>query len=273
MSVTLTEYYNYNYNPNNDGGGGVSEIIEEENLSSDLFEINHVPAAAICTKEEREIEGSSLFSFDVGNDKGSDCVYVCVGKSESSMDALSWTLNHALPTHSTIVYLIHVFPEIHFIPSPLGKLPKGQVSPDQVESYMAQERGKRRQFLQKYLDRCSASKVNADTMLIESDDVAKAILDLISILNIRRLVIGTNKSSLRKLRSKRGTGIADQILQNTAQACEINVICEGKEVSDQIIGSSTPSPRGREDHLKSLQPQDQSTDSFSCNCFKPRKVL
>jgi hypothetical protein len=41
----------------------------------------------------------------------------------------------------------------------VGKLPKNQVSPEQVETYMAQERGKRGQLLQKFVDACSTSKV------------------------------------------------------------------------------------------------------------------
>lgn len=36
-----------------------------------------------------------------------------------------------------------------------------------------------------------------DTILIESDLVAKALLDLIPILQIRNLVVGANKSQLR----------------------------------------------------------------------------
>lgn len=40
-------------------------------------------------------------------------------------------------------------------------------------------------------------QVKVDTILIESDTVAKAILDLIPILNIRKLIVGTSKSSLR----------------------------------------------------------------------------
>jgi len=38
-------------------------------------------------------------------------------------------------------------------------IPKDQVSPEQVESYMAQERGKRRELLNKFIQLCSASKV------------------------------------------------------------------------------------------------------------------
>lgn len=40
-------------------------------------------------------------------------------------------------------------------------------------------------------------QVKVDTMLIESDIVAKAVVDLIPILNVRKLVVGTSKSSLR----------------------------------------------------------------------------
>jgi hypothetical protein len=88
--------------------------IEEEKYSSDLFEINHgVPLESI----KEDIEGS-VFSFDVYGEHQKDCVYVGVGKSESSMDALSWTLKNAIIDSNTMVFLIHIFPEIHYIPSP-----------------------------------------------------------------------------------------------------------------------------------------------------------
>lgn len=113
----------------------------------------------------------------------------------------------------------------------VGKIPKNQVSQEQVQSYMDQERNKRRELLQKFLNACSSSKVHkppmyhfkgtclcfwvnlfnlnnnkkklmikqvkVDTILIESEMVSKAILDLIPIVNIRKLVLGTTKSSLR----------------------------------------------------------------------------
>lgn len=40
-------------------------------------------------------------------------------------------------------------------------------------------------------------KVKVDTVLIESDMEAKAILDLIPILNIRKLVLGATKAAVR----------------------------------------------------------------------------
>lgn len=46
-----------------------------------------------------------------------DDVYVAVGKSDSSFDALSWALKNAVKPGS-FVYLIHVFPEVQQIPTP-----------------------------------------------------------------------------------------------------------------------------------------------------------
>ena len=39
--------------------------------------------------------------------------------------------------------------------------------------------------------------MQVETILIESDSVINAIVELISVLNIRRLVVGISKSNLR----------------------------------------------------------------------------
>lgn len=72
----------------------------------------------------------------------------------------------------------------------------------------------------------------------------------------------------RKLRSKRGSGVADKMLQNAAEGCVVKIICEGKEVTeDQMIES--PSPRSNDITPKPTQDQeDQRNDTFSCMCFK-----
>ncbi|KAJ0681996.1 hypothetical protein HanPI659440_Chr16g0642381 [Helianthus annuus] len=79
----------------------------------------------------------------------------------------------------------------------VGRLPISQANPEQKESYVSDERSKRAEYLQKFLSLCSSSKVQVETVLIESDMEAKAILDLIPILNIRKLVMGATKSNLR----------------------------------------------------------------------------
>lgn len=69
---------------------------------------------------EIEEDNSSDFPFNnhqQENKEEEDTVYVAVGKSPSSIQALSWTLTN-FTTPSTILYLIHVFPEINLLPNP-----------------------------------------------------------------------------------------------------------------------------------------------------------
>ncbi|TKY72281.1 U-box domain-containing protein 35 [Spatholobus suberectus] len=253
MSATLTETLHHSDEgvsvEDNYGYGGISSVseIEEEN-SSHLHLTSDGPTPMVTISEEEN--------------ENEDTVYVAVSKSQSSMEALSWTLNN-LATPSTMLYLIHVFPETKLLPNPLGvgMIPREQVSPEQVESYMDQERGKRRELLYTFLQSCSASKVKVDTILIESDLIAKAIIDLIPILQIRKLVIGASKSQIRKLRSRKGSGIADQILQNAPESCKVSIVSEGKEVNEQITRAIA------NDTSMSQKNKEQQNASVSCVCF------
>ncbi|CAL5199626.1 unnamed protein product [Lathyrus oleraceus] len=236
---------------NNYGSTGISEIEEEENT------INHHHHHLDTIDNEIEEE---------------DSIYVAVGKSDTSMEALSWTLNN-LTTHSTMLYLIHVFPEIKHIPHPLGvgMIARNQVSGEQVEIYMEQERNKRRQLLHKFIQSCSLSNVKVDTILIESDFIAKAILDLIPILQISNLVIGANKFHLRKSRSRKGNGVADQVVQNAPESCKVRIISEGKEVKDeQVMMMMTPSPKIIATTNSATNVNTKENDSVLCVCFKPK---
>ncbi|KAI3745331.1 hypothetical protein L1987_58442 [Smallanthus sonchifolius] len=251
------------------------EIVEEEEDEEDDYRgIRLMPS---IIEESSDGNGSDLFSSDRNSN---DVVYVVTwrGSDEllsASMDALVWTIGSDLH-ESSIVYLVHVFPELRVIPTPLGRLPISQANPEQKESYVIDERSKRAEYLQKFISLCSSSKVQVETVLIESDMEAKAILDLIPILNIRKLVMGATKSNLRKLKSsskKGGGGTLDQILHNAPQFCEVKVICEGKEVSlqDQSTNeppvsphSTAPSPQDT-----TLKPTQDHPDGFvRCSCFK-----
>ncbi|KAJ8437634.1 hypothetical protein Cgig2_005385 [Carnegiea gigantea] len=279
------------------GGGLISEIIEiaEEDGKAVLSDQSRPP----------DTTSSSLFSIDM--DTAKDVVYVAVGETETSMDALLWTLNHALHPPNALVCLVHVFPPLKFVPGPMGagKVPMSQVSPELADSYLAQHKSQMRQLMGRYMDKCTAYQANtntktklncqvpADTILIESDSVANAILELTSVLKTPKLVVGISKSKLRKLRGQKASGIvAHQILQNAPVGCEIKIVCKGKDVSDQgsasspsrskspaaspkaassvatiATGATTTGAEGSEDNEQKLQ-HSANSNSFSC-CFKP----
>ncbi|KAH7689068.1 Adenine nucleotide alpha hydrolases-like protein [Dioscorea alata] len=208
--------------------------------------------------------GSYMNGGSLSSSNGED-VYVAVGKKKSSMDALSWALKH-LVKPSTFVYLVHVFPEVHHVPTPLGLVPKSHVSAQQVETYMGQQRIKRREMLQKFMDLCHSSQVQVDTLLIESDSIAKAVLDLIPVLNIKRLIVGASKSNLRKLK---GSSKAEQIQKSAPQYCEVTIICDGKQVTDidHKEKSSSNSKIISEKHEKDGRKQ---VIKSSCYCFSKK---
>ncbi|KAL8104213.1 uncharacterized protein LOC141678753 [Apium graveolens] len=258
----------------------MSEIeIEQEEWyrSEELFEIKHLESIYEETgKEDEQVVYVALLGQTTSSNSSS---------SSHDMDALVWTLNHLLhPFSESLVNLVYVFPQLHYIPTPLGKLPINQVNPEQKERYMIQERGKRRDFLQKFLDICAASKVKVETILIESDMEAKALLDLIPILYMKKLVLGAPKSSLRKLRSRKGNETVDQMVQNMPEFCELHIICEGKEVMLEKQTLESPSS-GVPDNINNIVDNNNSSNdisencredefqnnaSFPCSCFTPK---
>ncbi|KAL5056642.1 hypothetical protein RYX36_037324 [Vicia faba] len=210
-------------------GCGYSSKREEEDDyvdSEELFEIN---------LKEEDCE-SSVFSIDIHNNiKKYDVVYVAVGETGSSMGALSWTLKHLVNPNSTTVSLLHIFPQAKRIPTPLGKIPRKCVSQEHVNNYLSQEKMKRKILLQKFIDMCTGSKVKVEMLLIENDNIGKAIVDLVKNLSIRKLVIGTTQSNLRKHVPRRQNSTAEMVLKSIEERCDVKIICEGREVIDQMI--------------------------------------
>lgn len=217
-------------------------------MNGSVWEIEELPSSTVSEpRQARTAEESDI--------------YVAVGKTSSSIDALSWALTH-LATPSSIVYLIHIFPEVHSIPTPLGVVPKNRVSSQQVERHMNQERVKRSQMLQKFMNLCQASKVQVDTLLVESDQVANAVVELISVLGIKRLIVGTAKSNIRKLK---GSSKAEKIHKTAPHYCEVKIICGREAIAYPDISSPPPITEVGRDNGNTKSQLNKVT--VSCHCF------
>ncbi|XP_061344310.1 uncharacterized protein LOC133290259 [Gastrolobium bilobum] len=242
-----SEDYSQNYYSTNE--------IEYDDSEDEKFETNlKVPLDPI--PEDCE---TSVFSFDIQNEK--NVVHVAVNPvGDSSMEALLWVLNHAV-TPSTTVCLVHVYPEIRYISSPLGRMPRNQVNPEYVKFHLTTEQAKKKELLRRFIDKCIDSKVNVEMMLVEGDNVAKTIVDVVWNRCIRKLVIGITNSKLSKSISGTGKGnaIADKVLKNVPDVCDVKIICDRKEVIDQMIGSTSSSPSDSvSGSSKVLKKQDES---------------
>ncbi|ERN13778.1 hypothetical protein AMTRI_Chr06g176840 [Amborella trichopoda] len=215
--------------------------------------------------EERE-------SIEIVERESKDDIYVAVGKKESSYDALRWAINFVVKP-GCLVYLVHVFPPVNYIPSPVGRIPKSQVGPEYLKAYMNEESVRRRSLLQKYISLCSKSKVKVDIMLIESEIVEKAIVELIPVLNIKRLVMGSRRSSRRQRRH----GKAELVRKNAPEYCEVTVVNAGKVVPENQETTppfAIPLKENERSSSKARPEFSRKNDRnfFECTCFSGKFV-
>lgn len=120
--INIINFDNYRLNNNNINNWSSSssshhEIVEEDEDEKDDGGFKIMPSIT----EEYE---NDLFSYDIDRNGNavSDVVYVVTWRgteelSSASMEALAWTLGTDLH-ESSIVYLVHVFPELRVIPTP-----------------------------------------------------------------------------------------------------------------------------------------------------------
>uniref|UniRef100_A0A7N0VEF6 Uncharacterized protein n=2 Tax=Kalanchoe fedtschenkoi TaxID=63787 RepID=A0A7N0VEF6_KALFE len=220
---------------------------------------------AVMSPEIVEIgEDSKSFNTVTNSNSVSICcedVYVGVGKDD--LDLVKWVLEHySSPSASCRVILVHVYPPITHIPTPVGMLLRSQLPQDQARFYSQQENNKKRTLLQKYIRLCQEAKVTADTMLIESNSTAKAILDLIPVLNITRLVMGT-KLSLPSRWLKRITGKGEYVRKNAPEYCQVTVVFGGKNGwQEMAAAAAADSPTS---HARTWRHFE--TNLLDCVCF------
>ncbi|CAK9137554.1 unnamed protein product [Ilex paraguariensis] len=237
--------------------------MEEENMEESPQEWQYCSQRVISPEivEIGEDSKSMISSRDGG---GIDDVYVAVGKND--LNVVKWALEHAVSPGSRI-FLVHVFPPITYIPTPVGRLSRSQLSQEQVQVYVNEESNRRRSLLQKYICLCTDAKVAVDTMILESNSVAKAIVDLISVVNITNLVMGT--SSSRRLR--KGLGKGEFVQKNAPDFCEVTIVCDGKKViSNQQQQLTEPDPSPPSSSHRKPEINRQSERNFYCICFSPK---
>ncbi|KAF8005910.1 hypothetical protein BT93_K0253 [Corymbia citriodora subsp. variegata] len=197
-------------------------------------------------------------------DVGSNDVYVAVGKDD--MDVVKWALDHHVVSsapHHARVFLVHIFPPVAYIPTPVGRLSRSQLSQDQVRVYINEESNRRRNLLQKYIRLCADAKVTVDTMLIEHENIAKAILDLIPVVNITKLVMGTKRApSSRRLTKKLAKG--EYLKKHAPDYCEVTVVYKGQKVSDNERAGELNCPY---EVSGSPVARHSERNFFECVCF------
>ncbi|KAL4634142.1 hypothetical protein ACB092_04G176900 [Castanea dentata] len=238
------------------------EEEEEKNATSEGMEIQYCSSRIMSPEIVEIVEDNNSVTTSRSEVSAND-VYVAVGKDD--LDVLKWALDHAVSPGAR-VFLVHVFPPITYIPTPVGKLSKSRLSKEQARVYINEEHNRRRNLLQKYIRLCNEAKVTVDTVLLESNTTAKAILELITVLNITNLVVGTKRTPCsRRLGKKMAEG--KFIKKNAPEFCEVTIVHDGKKVEDnqqvkELVHSSLASSPSEPEIARQSE-----RNFFECVCF------
>ncbi|KAM0878660.1 hypothetical protein ACQ4PT_034736 [Festuca glaucescens] len=170
---------------------------------------------------------SSSFS---GGGEGKKKVYVAVGAGESKAMVL-WALHRFASkddaTAATFV-LLHVYSKPRFIPVMGTRIPASQAQEQQLVAYKKMELQKISDILDEHLLLCAHEKVQAEKLVVESDDVTQGLVKLISKHSVTALVMGAaaDKHYTKKMKaliSKK----AQTVQQRADPLCKIWYICKG----------------------------------------------
>uniref|UniRef100_A0A0A9DFD9 RING-type E3 ubiquitin transferase n=1 Tax=Arundo donax TaxID=35708 RepID=A0A0A9DFD9_ARUDO len=184
-------------------------------------------------------------------------VAVAVSGSGSSRHALKWALDKFVPEGRALFRILHVRPAITTVPTPMGNfIPISQVRDDVASAYRKEAEWQASNMLLPFKKMCAQRKVEAEAVLLESDDVAAAISEEIEKFNICKLVLGSSSKNIFR-RKLKGSKTATKISECIPSFCTAYVISKGKlsfvrsatsdtvETPKYISSSTVSSPSSR----------------------------
>ncbi|KAF0903269.1 hypothetical protein E2562_026556 [Oryza meyeriana var. granulata] len=183
-------------------------------------------------------------------------VAIAVNGSKNSRHALKWALDKFVPEGRVLFRILHVRPTIKMVPTPMGNfIPITQVREDVATAYRKEVEWQANNMLLPYKKMCAQRKVEAEAVLLESDDVPTTISEEIRKFSVCKLVLGSSSSIFR--RKLKGSRTATKICECIPSFCTAYVVSKGKlssvhsatsdavETPESISSSTVSSPSSR----------------------------
>ncbi|XP_010275384.1 PREDICTED: U-box domain-containing protein 35-like [Nelumbo nucifera] len=184
-------------------------------------------------------------------------VAVAVSGSKKSRLVLRWALDKFISEGATLFKLLHVRSVITKVPTPMGNsIPISQVRDDVAAAYRKEVEWNANNMLLPFKKMCSQRKVQVDVVMVEADDVAKAISGEVANLTIKKLVIGASSHGMFTRKSKAHI-LSTRISECTPSFCTVYVVSKGKFSSVRPSTSETN---------VSMKPESSETSSSTYSC-------
>nr|AAK43512.1 putative receptor kinase [Oryza sativa Japonica Group] len=155
---------------------------------------------------------------------------------KSGRSTLAWALRHVAELApaaiggggEVVVVAAHVHSPAQMIPMSMGgKFHASKLRPEQVSTYRKYEREQVEKNLDEYLEQCTKMKVKCEKIVIENEDIANGITELILLHGVSKLVMGAaaDKQYSRKMKlPKSKTALSVTVKANPS--CKIWFVCK-----------------------------------------------
>ncbi|CAN7063476.1 unnamed protein product [Brassica rapa subsp. trilocularis] len=174
-------------------------------------------------------------------------IFVAVDKHVAkSKSTLVWALQN---TGGKKICVVHVHQPSQMIPVMGAKFPVSSVKEEEVKVFREKEREKVHMILDEYLRICHQRGVRAEKMFIETESIENGIVQLISELGIKKLVMGAaadrhHSKKMTELKSRK----AIFVRREAPAPCQIWFTCKGylihtRETADDGASEYVASPR------------------------------
>ncbi|KAM0877720.1 hypothetical protein ACQ4PT_035310 [Festuca glaucescens] len=155
-------------------------------------------------------------------------VFVVVpAEPRAGRSTLSWALGNLCGDRATTVVVTHVHVPPQMIPVMGAKFHSSKLHPEQVSSFRMMEREKADKMLDEYFHQCWKMKVKCEKLLIEKEDAASGLIELIRLHGITDLVVSAaaDRHYSRKL-DKPMCMTAAAVMQRADPSCKIWFVCK-----------------------------------------------
>ncbi|GKV17532.1 hypothetical protein SLEP1_g28025 [Rubroshorea leprosula] len=216
------------------------------------------------------MEQNEIGEVEIGSPLPPPCaltVVAAVNGNRKSKYVVRWALNKFIPEGNLILKLLHVRARITGVPTPMGNyIPLSQARNDVAAAYKKEVEWQTNEMLLPYKKMCAQRKVQADILVIESDDVPNAIAQEIAKNGITKLVIGAPSRGMftRKVGQN---NLSSRISVCTPSSCTVYAVSKGKlssiRPSDVETNSSIKDDCSETSSSKSSSGTETDSSSFA----------
>lgn len=171
--------------------------------------------------------GDSLEPSSSG-DGGRKKVYVAVGREVAGSKAMVLWALHKFPNKDAAFVLLHVYSQPRFLPIMGAKIHASQAQEQELVAHKKMELQRVGDNLDQHLLLCAQEEVQAEKLVVESDDVAEGLVKIISEHHVTALVMGAaaDKHYTKKMKALNSKK-ARVVEQKADPSCKIWYICKG----------------------------------------------